>query len=139
MNNQEERVLSPTEPTSKDIPTEFGDNFAPNSVNEPSKSDWDTTPTTSTIKFFGGMVEEERRRGLFGDDEPKGGVENEGGNGNDNTKQEVTFGFHILDLTRGQALYWEPKSYLLSIYKGENEPTGQALQGAQKKPCQVRS
>ena len=28
---------------------------------------------------------------------------------------------------------------LQAIYKGENEPTGQALQGAQKKPWKVRS
>ena len=74
--------MSPTEPTTEDIPAEFGDNFVPNPVNEPSESDWDTTPVASTIKFFGGMGDEERRRGLFGDDEPEGEGKNEGGNGN---------------------------------------------------------
>jgi hypothetical protein len=59
LNNQEERVLSPTEPVAEDISIEVGDNFVPNPMNEPSKSDWDTTPATSTIKFFGGMVDEE--------------------------------------------------------------------------------
>ena len=42
--------------------------------------------------------EERRRRGLFGDDEPKGVGENDG-NVNDNAEQEVTFGFPILDST----------------------------------------
>ena len=63
-------------------------------MNEPSESNWGTTLATSTINFFGGMADEERRRGFFGDDEPKGEGENEGGNHNiyDNAEQEVTLG-----------------------------------------------
>ena len=60
LNNQKERVLEPA----KDIPTEdiseeLGDNFLPNQVDEPSESNWDTTPAASTIKFFRGMVVKE--------------------------------------------------------------------------------
>ena len=106
--------MSPAEPVTKDIPGEFGDNFVLNLVNDPSESDWDTTPTVSTIKFFEGMADDERRRGLFGDDESEGEGENEGGNGNihDNAEQEVTFGFPILDLTRDVAIKNIPPSAL---------------------------
>ena len=79
LNNQEERVLAPAkdilaedileEFAADDIPKELGDNFVPNQADEPSESDWDTTPTASAIKFFRGMADEERRRrGLFRDD-----------------------------------------------------------------------
>ena len=87
-----------------DIPAEYileelGENFTPNQIDEPSESDWDTTPKASTIKFFRGMADEEwRRRGLFRDDEPKGGGENND-NVNDNVEQEVTFKFPIFDST----------------------------------------
>jgi hypothetical protein len=46
----------------------IADNFGTNAIEEPSNSGWDTTPAASAIKFFGGMADEERRRGLFGDD-----------------------------------------------------------------------
>jgi hypothetical protein len=53
-------------------PVEAGtvvDNFDSTTVKEPSNSSWDTTPATSTIKFFGGMADEDRRqRGHYGDD-----------------------------------------------------------------------
>lgn len=75
-------------------------------MDKPSESHWDTKPVASAIKFFGEMADEEQRRGLFGDDEPKGDGVNDGGNGNihDNAEQEVTFGFPILDLTRDVAM-----------------------------------
>ena len=104
--------MSPSEPTIEDISAEFGDNFFPNPLDEPLESDWDTTPAASTIKFFGGMEDEGRRRGLFRDDELEGGGENEGGNGNDNTEQEVTFRFPFLDLTRDVAMKNIPPSAL---------------------------
>ena len=37
------------------------DNFGLDTAKEPSDSGWDTTPAASTIKFFGGMVDEDRR------------------------------------------------------------------------------
>ena len=52
------------------------------------------------------------KKGLFGDNEPEGGGENEGGNGNDNIEQEVTFRFPILDLTRDVAMKNIPPSAL---------------------------
>ncbi|CAF4106855.1 unnamed protein product [Adineta steineri] len=96
--NQEEGVLEPVAdiPT-KDILEELGDNFTPKQTDEPSESDWDTTPATSTIKFFGGMADKERRRkGLFGDDKPEGVGEDEG-NVNDNAEQEVTFSYNYVN------------------------------------------
>ena len=48
-------VDSPTE----DIPQVLGDNFTPNQIDKPLGSDWDTTPRASTIRFFGGMADEE--------------------------------------------------------------------------------
>ena len=45
------------------------DNFEQNLVEEPSESDWDTTPAASTIKFFGGMADQEAHRRAFGGDE----------------------------------------------------------------------
>lgn len=113
LNNQEERVLEPV----KDIPTEdiseeLGDNFVPNQADEPSESDWDTTLAVSAIKFFRGMVDEERRRrGLFGDDELEGVGDNDG-NVNDNVEQKVPFRFPILDSTRDVAMKNIPPSAL---------------------------
>ena len=97
-NNQEERVMELAKDILvEDISEELGDNFVPNQTDEPSESDWDTTPVASTIKFFKGMANEERRRrGLFRDDELEGVGENDG-NFNDNAEQEATFGFPILD------------------------------------------
>ena len=45
-------------------PVEAGivvNNFGSDTTKEPSNSDWDTTPTSSTIKFFGRMANEDRR------------------------------------------------------------------------------
>lgn len=65
-------------------------------VEEPSESDWDTTPAASVIKFFGGMEDHEAHRRAFGGDEEEGQrqeiIEQD--------QTEVTFGFPILDLTR---------------------------------------
>jgi hypothetical protein len=100
LSNQEDGVLEPVADSPvEDILEVLGDNFTPNQTNEPSESHWDTTPRASTIRFFGGMAEEEwRRRGLFGDNEPEGPGENKG-NVNDDVEQEVTFRFTIFDST----------------------------------------
>ena len=96
----------------EDISEELGDNFVPKQVDEHSESYWDTTLAALAIKFFGGMADkEQRRRGLFRDDEPKGVGENYG-NVNDNVEQEVTFGFPILDSTRDVAMKNIPPSTL---------------------------
>ena len=53
-------------------PVEAGtvvDNFGSATIKEPSNFGWDTTPVASMIKFFGGMVVEDQRwRGKYGDD-----------------------------------------------------------------------
>ena len=90
----------------------LGDNFTPNQIDKPSGSDWDTTLRASAIRFFGGMVDEkQRRRGLFGDNEPKGPWENDG-NVNDDVEQEVTFGFPIFDSTVNVTMKKIPPSSL---------------------------
>ena len=48
------------------------DSFGQNLVEEPSESDRDTTPTTSSINFFGGMADHEAHRRAFGGDEEEG-------------------------------------------------------------------
>ena len=100
LSNQEEGVLEPVaDSPAEETPEVLLDNLTPNQTDEPSGSDWDTTPRASAIKFFGGMADEERRRrGFFRDNEPEGLGENDG-NVNDDAKQEVTFGFPIFDST----------------------------------------
>jgi len=100
LSNQEEGMLEPVaDSPAEEIPEVLGDNFTPNQIDNPSGSDWDTTPRASVIRIFRGMANEERRRrGLFGDNEPEGPRENDG-NVNDDAKQEVTFGFPIFDST----------------------------------------
>ena len=71
-------------------------NFEQNLVEEPSESNWDNTPTTSSIKFFGGMEDQEAHRRFFGGEEEEG--QRQEIPEQDQTK--VTFGFPILDLTR---------------------------------------
>ena len=70
--NQEEGVLElVADNPAEEIPEVLGDNFSPNQTDEPSGSDWDTTPRASTIRIFRGMADKERRRrGLFEDNEP---------------------------------------------------------------------
>jgi hypothetical protein len=41
-------------------------------VEEPSESPWDTTPTTSSIKFFRGRADQEAHRRVFIGDEEEG-------------------------------------------------------------------
>jgi hypothetical protein len=76
------------------------DNFRTNIIEDPSDSDWDTTPATSAIKFFGGMADHERRRGLFGDDNEDEKEQRREVLEQEKDQTEVTFGFPILDLTR---------------------------------------
>lgn len=85
-------------------------NFRENTIKDPSYSSWDTTLAASTIKFFGGMANKERRRrGLFGDDNEEEQEQEQRREFHEQEqevpKQEldqtkVTFGFPILDLTR---------------------------------------
>jgi hypothetical protein len=77
-------------------------------VEEPSKYDWDTTPTTSTIEFFGGIVDHEAHRRAFGGDEEEGQRQEIP----EQDQIEVTFGFPILDLTRDIPMKSIPPSAL---------------------------
>ena len=58
--SNQEGVLEPVvDSPTKEILEVLGDNFTPNQIDEPSGSDWDTTPRASTIRFFRGMADEE--------------------------------------------------------------------------------
>ena len=88
------------------------DNFEQNFIEEPSKYDWNTTPTTSAIKFFRGMADHEAHRRAFGGDEEEGQrqeiIEQD--------QTEVTFFFPILDLTRDIPMKNIPPSALLHFH-----------------------
>ena len=84
------------------------DNFEHSLVKEPSKYDWDSTPVASSIKFFGGMVDQEEHRRSFGGDEEQG--QRQEIPEQDQTK--ATFGFPILDLTRDIPMKNTPPSTL---------------------------
>lgn len=43
----------------EDISEELVEKFSSNQIDEPLESDRDTTPAASTIKFLGGMLDEE--------------------------------------------------------------------------------
>ena len=60
LNNREESVLELAKYIpAENISEELGDNFVPKQADEPSESDWDTTPAASATKFYGGMAYEE--------------------------------------------------------------------------------
>ena len=89
------------------------DNFRSAIVKEPLDSDWDTTPAASMIKFFGGMVDEDRRRrGHYGDENEEEQVLEHKELEQELDQTEVTFGFPILDSTRDSPMKNIPPSAL---------------------------
>ena len=99
------------------------DNFEQNLVEEPSKSEWDTTPVASTIKFFGGMEDHEAHRRVVGGDEEEGQRQEIP----EQDQTEVTFGFPILDLTRDMPMKNIPPSTLPHFHDMTSEDLGSFL------------